>query len=246
MAKHIIIHAGQHKTGSTSIQTYIDRNVGFFRDHGIAPVQDWTASLDGLSNENPKYNAKLIANAVVRESLATPLRIRGVCAALAPDARDQGIDRINAALKAEPLDTCLISAEAFSFLREPDEFARIERLCSGLPWRAVMFLRNKDSWLKSWEVQITHSKLVNQQGVLPGQGIADLSETSWLVDHDAIRRFWNGRCTLLSYEEAVARHGSVIPAFLEAIGLDPARCPAWVGVHMNSSEQKRQQLARGS
>jgi hypothetical protein len=242
MARRIIIHAGQHKTGSTSIQHYIEAHEAALRSRGFQPFVDWTASLEGPRHDGARFNAKFVANAVVRDSLATPMRIAGVCSVLSPHERERGLDRINAAFKSEPAETLLISAEAFSFLRDTGEHQWIERLCHGLEWRALMFLREPSSWLQSWKVQITHSGLIGKPGAAPGQGVADLAPSSWLVDHDAIRGFWNGRCTFLNYEAAMTQHDSVIPAFLMAIGLDPAACPAWDGVFLNTSWKKQAEL----
>jgi hypothetical protein len=241
MAGRIVIHAGQHKTGSTSIQHYIETHVAFFRGHGFEPVQDWTAQLDGRRDDALRYNAKFIANAVVRDSLATPMRLLGACAAPQLADREAGLDRINAALRTGKGETLLLSAEAFSFLRGRDEMQWVERLCHGFDWRAVMFLREPKAWLESWRIQVSHSRLIETEGAKPNEGIFDLSATSWLTDHAAIKDLWGSRCAFLDYGEAASRSGSVIPAFLEAIGLDPSMCPPWDGFFLNGSAPKIKQ-----
>ena len=239
MARRIIIHAGQHKTGSTSIQRYLAENADFLRERNIAVGCDWTPNLARLRTSQLVTNAKFIANAVVRNSLDTPLRIRGSCRALAANEWRAGLGRINAYLRGLAEETVILSAEAFAFLRQPGEMRRLQLLCDGLDWRAIMFLREPKSWLQSWSAQISHTGLREAAGVNGGGGIFDLGEASWLVDHDAIRAFWGGRCTFLSYEDTMAGHQSVIPALLAEIGLDPQACPGWDGFFANATAARQ-------
>ena len=242
MAQRVIIHAGQHKTGSTSIQRYLEASGGFFRERNIATCSDWTPDLTRPRTSELASCAKFIANAVVRNSLATPMRIRGACESLAARERRAGLERVNAFLRGLPQETLIVSAEAFAFLRNAGEMRRLEMLCAGLDWHAVMFLREPKSWLESWRTQIAHSQLHDATDVDTDAGIFDLGENSWLVDHEAIRAFWGNRCSFLSYEDAMAKHGSVIPAFLAEIGLDPGACPGWDRFFMNSSAVKQEAL----
>ena len=76
MAKHIVIHAGQHKTGSKSIQRYISDNTLFLRRHGLFPCPEWKTDLTQVQSV-PKYNAAAIAHAMLRTDLLTPVRLKG-------------------------------------------------------------------------------------------------------------------------------------------------------------------------
>jgi hypothetical protein len=238
MAVEIVIHAGQHKTGSTSIQHYLADNREFFQQQGIFACPAWTSGLTGLEQPVRNCNAGAIAHAIVRETLATPGRLRAKHPVIPEPLRRQGIARVNRALRAVPERAVILSSEAFSFLRQPEEFARIEELCTGLSFRAVMFLRDPRSWRESWRLQLAHAKLIERPGAVADCGIFDFDETSWLTDHQAIRNFWRGHCTFLAYEEAREKHGSVIPAFLGELGLDPAACPGWDGFFLNASNRK--------
>jgi hypothetical protein len=75
MARRIILHAGQHKTGTTSIQHYIERHAEFLKRQGIWPFRDWTPDLRGEARGPLPCNAKMIANALIRADLMTPARI---------------------------------------------------------------------------------------------------------------------------------------------------------------------------
>jgi len=241
MAKHIVIHAGQHKTGSKSIQRYISDNTLFLRRHGLFPCPEWKTDLTQVQPV-PKYNAAAIAHAMLRTDLLTPVRLKGRHEIMPLAACEAGIERVNAYLRALPEDTAIVSAEAFSFMRTAQERALLDMLCDGMAMRSIIFLREPRAWRESWRVQVEYGQLIEQPGAEAGVGIFDFSETSWLTDHAAIRAFWGEQCTFISYEDAVANHGSVIPAFLAAVGLDPSSCPPWDKIFLNSSARKLERM----
>lgn len=244
MARRIFIHAGQHKTGTTSVQHYVERHAAFLTAHGITPFRDWKPDLSGVADGPLPCNAKMIANALIRPSLSTPMRLSRAALPLDDAAWQSRLPALREALRDVPTDAVLMSAEAFSFLRTPAERQRLDELCDGFEWEALMFLREPASFLASWELQITHSGLATAEGAVAGQGIFDVSPKSWLVDHAAIRTFWGDQGRFLSYEEAMGPKGSVIPALLERIGLDPASAPPWDDVFLNTGAKKRQQMQR--
>ncbi len=238
MARRVIIHAGQHKTGSTSIQHYLTRHHAALAERGVAVCPAWRGDLSGPDPAARTCNAGAIAHAVLRGALMTPGRLREKYPVLGARLRDDGLRRVNSFLHAVPEETVVLSSEAFSFAREDEEFEWIESLCAGLSWRAVMFLREPGAWRDSWRRQVTHAGLDQRPGAVAGEGIFDFGDASWLTDHDAIRRFWRGRCAFLSYEEGLARDSSVFPAFIRALGLDPDDCPSTEEFRYNVSALK--------
>ncbi len=238
MANHIIIHAGQHKTGSTSLQHYLANNRPHFQRVGIFVCPGWTSDLSRPIESTVTCNVGAVAHAIVRNHLLTPGRLRQKHPLTPRTEKTSRIAHVNAYLRAVKEDVAVLSAEAFSYLREPEEFQLVEALCDGMSFEAVMFLREPQSWMASWQTQVTHSKLIERPGAVPGRGIFDFSETSWLTDHDAIRSFWGGTCHFLNYEDQRAAHGSIVPAFLREIGVDPAQCPAWDEMFLNTSARK--------
>lgn len=238
MASRLILHAGQHKTGTTSIQSYLGANRAALAGMGLAVCTDTTPELSRERTTPLAANAMFIANAVVRASLETPVRLNGICRPLPSGDAAVGLRAVNQRIRAMREDTAVLSAEALAFLRETDEMQRLEILCEGLEWQTIMFLREPASWLRSWKTEVTHGPLRHTPGVTPESGIFDFSPQSWLVDHAAIRAFWGSRGTFIDYEQATSSHGSVIPAFLSAAGLNPELCPPWDKFYLNSSAAK--------
>lgn len=239
MARRVIIHAGQHKTGSTSIQHYLETHHAALAAMGVFACPPWRNDLSAIAPEDRSRNAAAIAHAVLRPDLLTPGRLRHIYPVLPPQRREAGLRRVNAWIRTVAQETVVISAEAFSFARVDEEYGQLEMLCEGLDWSAVMVLRDAASWRESWRMQVTRRGLVERPDAVMGQGIFDFRTDSWLTDHDAIKRFWRGRCAFLSYESVMAESQSVLPAFLGSIGLDPARCPPWEGFRRNVSAERK-------
>ena len=228
--KRLYLHYGMHKTGSTSIQNYLDRNESFFADKGFHIVRD--LAQDGSTPGMGETNCARLAHLAIRRELVTPSRFTGRVPSQVGD-RSQTIAEANAALHGFDGDRLIMSAEAFSFMRTEGERAALDRLLAGFDVVPVGYLREAADFLKSWEARLTSMKVHQQPGTVDGEGILDLRPDSWLVDHDAIRAFFGSRGIYLSYEAAMRDAGNVVPAFLGAIGVDPADSPAWGQVWAN-------------
>lgn len=221
MAKTLLIHAGQHKTGSTAIQSYITNNSQFLKSHGIGLFQ-------GVSKD---HNAYELANLVIRDELMTPMRIIGTMPVPTVEQRKMGILSFCQILHNEPCERLLISAEAFSFIRLPEEFELVRSLADGSNLRALMFLRDIDSFQESWKTQITPLKAFPLFNT--GKGIDEINSNSWLTDHIAIRKTWKGHCNFQDYNRCMSQEGTVIPTFLRWLDIDPDLSPEWHNYKLN-------------
>lgn len=231
--KRIHLHFGTHKTGSTSIQAYLAENSDFFASRGIAVMRDFDPLTDPAGVTRFGTNCFRVAHLAVRAELETPIRLNGDCGATTESARRAAIAAVNALLLSEVMPEIILSAEAFSFLRTAEEESLLREMFADTDLHPVGFFREKTDWLRSWAAQLERRGLVRA-----GQsetGIFDLSPDSWLVRHDDIRAFFGAEGTYHRYEDEIARNGSVLPAFLQAVGLDLSECPDWRGIWKNRS-----------
>jgi hypothetical protein len=233
--KCLHLHFGTHRTGSTSIQAYLAGNKDFFASMGFSVVGDFNPLDDPDAGMRFGTNCFRIAHVVIRPSLNTPMRMIGGCRILTGEQRESAIHSVNAAISAERHDDVIISAEALSFLRTTEEHDCFDRMFGGMKRHPIGFLRDKMDWLRSWRAQLTNQSLICHPNAEPGMGIFDLSPNSWLVQHETIRSFFGPEGSFFSYEDEMARNGTVLPAFLESIGLDPSRCPDWRSLWENNS-----------
>ncbi len=229
------LHFGTHRTGSTSIQAYLAANAGFLASKGIAVVRDFDPVGDPGARVLLDTNCFRIAHVAIRPSLVTPKRIEGVCPVLSSEDQKAAAKAVNAALRAMPEDAAVLSAEAFSFLRTREEREVLDLMFEGIAVHPVGFFRDKTDWLRSWQTQLKAYDQAVETTRESGAGVFDLSDTSWLLQHDDIRSFLGPKGNYQGYEDAIARRGSVVPAFLEALGLDPDDCPYWSGLWLHRS-----------
>lgn len=235
MTRKIFLHAGRHKTGSTSIQHYIADNLDFLASYGLAAVENRFETVPRRAS-TALVNCFDIAHCIIRPELNTLIRLRyPELAAPTLKQQQQEAVRVNEWLLGKPGDALIISAEAFSFLRRPSEREIFDLVFRGFEVRTVLFLRERLDWLESWKKQTAGGLARFGRPVGDVESVFDYEPESWLTDDASIEAFFQPGCRTLSYEAAMEEHGSVVPAFLEAIGLDPSECPPWQEYWRNRS-----------
>lgn len=215
----IYLHIGKHKTGSSSIQKFLKRAQYHLGEKGYKIISDLEVFPGGGLGETSRFNCFHIAHVLLRPGLRTPARLRGRVPIL-PDpvavAR-----QVNAFLDAQIESRAILSAEALSFLRSPEEQELYRIMFRGFQIVPIGFFRQPADWLRSWYAQIEKMGLEYHPDAAARQGIFDFSATSWLVQDENIRAFFGTDGIYSSYERAIATYRSVLPAFLEALEIDP-------------------------
>jgi len=243
MRKRVFLHAGMHKTGTTSIQRYLTKNRKWFAARGYFVMGDLEASrLRWRSKFGRSANCYRIAHLAIRPDLETPMRIT------APEnlAPSRGIDRlirdVNGYIRRQRCHNIIISSEAFSFLRSTSEGQIVRQMFANHHVVPIIFVRDKTKWMESWKSELSkHLDLADVQ--TSKLEICNFSQDSWLVDYKGIERFWGKSGKYLSYDESLGRFGSVIPTFLGALDLDLSQCPPWDEFWLNKGDDNaRSQL----
>lgn len=260
MSKEVFLHVGPHKTGTTSIQAYLLAHEEFLAEHDIFVMRDshvpslapWLKAAAGPKRPERQVNCVNLAHCVIRPSLRTNYRLnvdrrigraegKGDTESLsmACGLRDQLCDHWQVVLEEAhevisraSASRVVISGECFSFLRTEDERQRLRLLTGEHAVRPILFFRDQEDWMRSWRAQLDK----REHGVDAddrSESIFDFSPQSWLTDHDEMRGFWGDEASYLSYDGSLERAGSVLPDFLQTIGLDLAICPQWEGIWEN-------------
>ena len=237
MPRTIFLHIGKHKTGTGSIQQYLETSAGYFAGHGFGIVREslFTKNMD---HEYPDTNNVFLAHLCLRRELMTPIRYLNKVADMDHATQCRKARLANAALHDQAGRALLISAEAFSFLRTKEERAVLDSVFEGFDIYPIIALRETQSWLESWRQQMLH---LHHRFAGDGAGeatIFDYAPQSWLTDDRAILDFWGQKARVISYEDALQAHGNIIPAYLRAIGLDPADAPEWTKVWQNKTHAR--------
>ncbi len=211
--KNLIVHVGTHKTGTKSIQAFLD------------------ASRNALSERNCRFYLGTrgirtchgeLGLAALRDDRDSFARLRF------PDAR--GADyagrvqrHVRDFLGEVTEDTVIFSNEDLCYLRFPDEVARLHDLL-GREHRVsiVVFLRERRDFLRSYRQQVL--SVPGRQCSSDPRSALYVEPDSWLADYDRLvstyeQEFGRMHVRAVDYDAAVGVDGSVIPAFMRAIGL---------------------------
>lgn len=226
----VLLHIGTPKTGSTSFQGWASAS------RALLERETNTRLYRGLFEDN-HYEFGLLCKRSSRNGFGE-LEFPDWCL---PEWRSEAQRHIRGEVDSARAagQDLLVSSEVLSLLRHDDELRRLKGLLGGLEVRAVAVVRKPDSFLESWRRQ------VGPGGWSAHRSSAGYTEPdSWLANYPAMTKafdqaFGTGALELVSYEEALERRGTVIPAIVEALDLGPA-ASAWTSEAewMNASGTK--------
>ena len=206
MSKRVIVHAGFHKTGTTSIQLFLQRHRDRLRRAGI----EFYAGRYIDNNHVELHAAAMRDDRMSTWKLASGFRSSAMFPAIA--------EHIERAIESSPCDTVLFSAEGISYLRFDDEMARLHELVGNRPSTIIVYQRERSAWIESFKSQIA----MNNSFSVDKDAFNYVEPDSWLFDFnartDAFRRTFGLNTWVFDYDNAVQRDGSIIPSFLDIIG----------------------------
>jgi len=211
------VHIGTHKTGTTSFQQWASKNrielanaTGLEYYEGLfAPSHYEIPMLCMRSNRNMPMRAKWPDWCLDEWQQSAKMHVRNEV------ERHEG-----------PL---LVSSEALSYIRHPDEVERLIDLLRPREITVIVVLREPASFLLSYRKTLTRSGF-NFSSYR--ESFAYVEDDSWLVDYDSLLAVYrkvlgSDRVMSVQYEPALERYGSIIPALLGAIGFSPSEIPPW-------------------
>lgn len=197
------LHVGTHKTGTTSIQRAVSLREADLATAGIAL---W-----------PESNAQELANHFIRPSLWTIPRLLGISAPVDVAIFDELAARMDEARGGRR--DLLISSQEFCMMRDALEAQVLRGTLRQVFDRVVPIVafRDVDDWRASRTDELIRIGMWERQEALPDTLSSD---GDWYYDPAAVRRFWAqiGDVVEIDYDVAVAREGSILPAFARAVG----------------------------
>lgn len=211
---HIVFHAGFHKTGTTSIQTFLDRK----RDVLLARGVDFYAGLYQRSNHVEIHAAAM--------RFDRPSGFKQRSGLLINDAFRTNISaHVYQFILRSPGRRIVFSNEGLSLLRYPDEMDCLRRMVPAGRIEIVLYTRNVADFTKSYSLQLQKNPRTLPD-VVDKESFAYLAPDSWVLDFEnRINGFRNAfgseNVTVLDYDQELNAHGNVIPSFLQIIGIEP-------------------------
>jgi hypothetical protein len=217
MPGRVVLHVGTHKTGTTSIQQFLrDEN-----DRLLAGVD--ASYAEGFLLRIVHTELPLL---VLRPERMWPARLRfpetqRLSWQTAAGAHVRG--QVSAPTPAQ----LVYLHEDLSYLRYADEFARLRALLDGREVTVVVFLREREAFLRSYAAQLEGTGF--EQSDDP-TSFAYVRPDSWIADYDALLEGYRGcfgaaNVKTFDYDAVVARDGTVIPTFAELLGIPRSSLP---------------------
>jgi hypothetical protein len=221
----IFLHIGIHKTGTTSLQAYLHRHRQWLIERGY----EFYHGMYG-----PENHAEL-HGAAMRDERRSPFRdfhrITHV-----PALRPKVEQRVADFIAERKCDRLIFSAEGLCYLRHDDELRRLGEMLPPACTTVIVYLRDKTEFLRSYRAELVKQRwpLSNEQG-----NYAYCEPDSWLTDFDALLAVYAAHypdIRVKQYDDIVASQQSIIPSFLEEIGVTD-HAGTDTGIFLNVAEQ---------
>ena len=208
--KRLVIHIGYHKTGSTSVQTYMEENRDFLEERGLfyPPTQ--------RDDRRPYYSKHLhLFDQLIAKNHAAEGYRDHVRDALSPYVRE---------ILSSGAETAVISEESFSGMH-PDIIRALGVLKQDFDVHVLAIIRRQDAFLQSWYQQSI--KDFREQRTFA----RFINEGDWhrLYYHDTLARwaevFGEDRLIVRSYDRMTGQEG--FGMIREFLGLVLGHPPDW-------------------
>jgi hypothetical protein len=225
--RRLILHIGTQKTGTTSFQKSLYANRKRLLELGIRSLSE--AVPGQLATGERRRNLVGLAHLMLRRSLLTGPRIRGVVPALDDHQRQERLARRADRLKTVLEETIILSAEAFCFFRTAQEKARLRDFIArtGRAVTVLLVLRDQASWRASWASQL--NKPDGLRAIVDAQTDANRIDADWYFDRAAILDFWS------EFDLQTLQYGdsdNIVDDLFRRAGVDPLGLKT--GFHSNT------------
>lgn len=210
-----ILHIGLHKTGTTSIQAFLQRNNAALQNKGVGFYQGMVF---------PENHVELHAASIRPERQSGYKNRTGLIVEhLYIEEVRQRVMQFVAASDARRL---IFSNEGLSLLRYVDELEMLKSLFPTGTFKVVVYLRNVADYLHAYEAQL-HKNPETLPQQIDKDSFAYTEPDTWLRDYSARLEpfqqvFGSANVLVQDYDQAMGSYGNVIPSFLRLLGLQEA------------------------
>jgi hypothetical protein len=211
-ATRIVVHIGTHKTGTTSIQRYLQDNLDSLRAHRTAIYQ-------GLFSKENHIELHLLSQRRERTSAYKYLNPNIDYEHVLRQTK-QGLRSFFMTPRAK---TFVFLAEGLAYLRHVDETARLKELLGDASnVEIVVYLREKQRFLASYKNQLDKMGIPLSDDATAFNYV---EEDSWLVDYDSLVAAYRAvfaNVKVLSYDSEIEKNPNVIASFYSILGVQPS------------------------
>ncbi len=233
--KLIYLHIGTHKTGSTSLQRFLAESRQHLRRIGtdvysgkIEPENHLELYLAAMRPERDSFAKQKWALKVDAEFLRST------------------IVRVREFIASSPSRSLIFTTEGLSLLRHPDEIERLRDMLDAPRHdvRVVLVLRNRQDFLQSYERQLL--KIGGRATSSDPQSAFYVGPDSWLANFEELQQLYRkgfgpDALSVIDYDAEMRTSGNVLPAVIQAFGLDPSAFPGLDHYNLNAAPTSMKQ-----
>lgn len=216
--RRIYVHIGTHKTGSTSLQKWLNQCKSVLAKQGYGIYQ-------GMHDPENHIELYLASMRYDRDSFAKQSR---------PELMiDEQYTRWVASHVQRSVQECphgqmLFTTEGLSLLRHDDELIRLREIFRGCHDRItfVLYLRNPEDYLRSYIQQL--EKVPGRKRSKDYWSALYVEADTWLIQYEQLvdayaRTFGRRNLVVIDYDHEMQSHGNIIPSFARTIGCSLGR-----------------------
>lgn len=227
--KNLIVHIGALKTGSTSLQYFLN-------DHRELLSQldfDVYSGLNGPINHLELFLATMRYE---RDSFAK-LKMQIETNSEYTDYVQRFISEY---IEGATRSNIIFTTEGLSLLRYQDEVERLRHILNadrnGVS--IILYLRNKTDFLRSYKAQIL--KIPGREFSSNPQSSLYVADDTWLLDYATLvsvfqAGFGERHVHVVDYDEEMSRESTIIPSFLKLLDLPLERFSDLNDYHLNKT-----------
>lgn len=212
--KNLYLHIGTHKTGSTSLQRFLQEHLQLLTDQSYAFYQ-------GTHIPENHIELYLAAMRSERDSFAKQSQGETV-------SGENYFDEIKLRIKSFFNEyngfNAIFSTEGLSLLRYPDEICRLKEILGthSKKIKIILYLRNRKDFLESYRKQLR-----KVPGRVPSKEYSSalyVEDDTWLIDYDQLievyaASFGREAISVIDYDEQMRTRGNIIPSFIEQLNI---------------------------
>ena len=219
--RRILMHIGTHKTGTTSFQACLRRNLKPLKAQGYYVFREKVNRAGAQTRA--RFNVGPFAHQFLRSELVTRPRLDNVPGVEnGAEHRRRRIERVAHRLANNPSRDVIISTEVFCYARTPEEAAELARFFDLTGRRPEIFVtfREEASWRKSWGVQMrNYTELLKSH---PPIDEAQDTRADWYYDRAEIETFWRALAPLhvLNFETDRDENGDLSGRLFAEMGVE--------------------------
>ena len=233
------LHIGRHKTGTTSFQNFLHKNlkelekmgVGLFKtkislNASLGPISSWAHEIP-LAFLRPEFE-------YILKTLTQDRNLN----------IDQMVEAIATNLRSNQ-PHLIASHEALSFVRNKSELLPLKDLADEArrEVRVYLVLRERKSWVKSYRENIDPFS----KNLTGRDSSSYLEADSWLFDNENLISvyedvFGKGSMNLINYETSLRAHGDICVSLLDSMQLQPQSRTFQSGTWLNASKVRENKI----